>query len=102
VVKFFDHLLDTLYSADFSFSKVSGDEESGDVRLMEDFLYERPFVNLGLFVSDFILRSVEPGATMKQTKRINSNFVKLACTVPMEKLLHRMGKRIIQSLERAI
>ena len=28
---------------------------------MEEFLYEKPFVNLGLFVSDSTLRTVEPG-----------------------------------------
>lgn len=54
-------MLDTLYSADFSYTKVKGGNESGRTRLMEDFLYERPFVNLGLFVSDSTLRAVESG-----------------------------------------
>ena len=54
-------MLDTLYSADFSYTKVGGESVSGKTRLMEDFLYERPFVNLGLFVSDSTLRAVEPG-----------------------------------------
>ena len=53
-------LLDTLYSAEFSYSKILGGDESGDIRLIEDFLYERPFVNLALFVSDSALRAVEP------------------------------------------
>jgi hypothetical protein len=54
-------MLDTLYSAEFSYPKVLRGKESGNVRLMEDFLYERPFVNLSLFVSDSALRAVEPG-----------------------------------------
>ncbi|WP_295680195.1 LamG-like jellyroll fold domain-containing protein [uncultured Fibrobacter sp.] len=54
-------MLDTLYSAEFSYPKVLRGKESGNVRLMEDFLYERPFVNLSLFVSDPALRAVEPG-----------------------------------------
>ena len=54
-------MLDTLYSAGFSYPKIDGGDESGKIRLMEDFLYERPFVNLGLFVSDSALRAVEPG-----------------------------------------
>ncbi len=54
-------MLDTLYSAEFSYSKADGDNESGKIRLMEDFLYERPFVNLALSLSDSVLRSVDPG-----------------------------------------
>ena len=54
-------MLDTLYSADFSYTKVKGGNESGRVRLMEDFLYERPFVNLGLFVSADSLQAVDAG-----------------------------------------
>ncbi len=61
-------MLDTLYSAKFSYSKVDGGNESGDVRLMEDFLYEKPFVNLGLFVSDSTLRAVEPGCYYEANK----------------------------------
>ena len=53
-------MLDTLYSAEFSYPKVLRGKESGNVRLMEDFLYERPFVNLALSVSDPVLRAVEP------------------------------------------
>ena len=54
-------MLDTLYSAEFSYSKVLGGKESGKIRLMEDFLYERPFVNLALSLSNSALRAVEPG-----------------------------------------
>ena len=54
-------MLDTLYSAEFSYPKVLGGNETGNVRLMEDFLYEKPFVNLALSVSDPALRAVEPG-----------------------------------------
>ena len=54
-------MLDTLYSADFSYTKVKGSNESGRIRLMEDFLYERPFVNLGLFVSADSLQAVDAG-----------------------------------------
>ena len=54
-------MLDTLYSAEFSYPKVLRGKESGNVRLMEDFLYERPFVNLALSVTDSALRAVEPG-----------------------------------------
>ena len=54
-------MLDTLYSAGFSYPKIDGGDESGKIRLMEDFLYEKPFVNLALFVSDSALRAVEPG-----------------------------------------
>ena len=54
-------MLDTLYSAEFSYPKILGGKESGNVRLMEDFLYEKPFVNLALSVSDPALRAVEPG-----------------------------------------
>ena len=54
-------LLDRLYSADFSYPKVLGGNETDKVRLMEDFLYEKPFVNLALSVSDSALRAVEPG-----------------------------------------
>ncbi len=54
-------MLDTLYSAEFSYPKVLRGKESGNVRLMEDFLYEKPFVNLALSVSDPALRAVEPG-----------------------------------------
>ena len=61
-------MLDTLYSAKFSYSKVDGDNESGDIRLMEDFLYEKTFVNLGLFVSDSTLRAVEPGCYYEADK----------------------------------
>lgn len=61
-------MLDTLYSADFSYTKVKGGNESGRIRLMEDFLYERPFVNLGLFVSDSTLRAVEPGCYYESDK----------------------------------
>ena len=61
-------MLDTLYSADFSYTKVNGGNESGQIRLMEDFLYEKPFVNLGLFVSDSTLRAVEPGCYYETDK----------------------------------
>ena len=61
-------MLDTLYSADFSYTKVNGGNVSGPVRLMEDFLYERPFVSLGLFVSDSTLRAVEPGCYYEADK----------------------------------
>jgi hypothetical protein len=54
-------MLDTLYSGKFSYPKVLGGNETGDVRVMEDFLYEKPFVNLALSLSDSALRAVEPG-----------------------------------------
>ena len=54
-------MLDTLYSGKFSYPKVLGGNETGDVRVMENFLYEKPFVNLALFLSDSVLRSVDPG-----------------------------------------
>ena len=54
-------LLDSLYSEDFSYPKVLGGNETDKVRRMEDFLYEKPFVNLALSVSDSALRAVEPG-----------------------------------------
>ena len=44
------------------YSKLSGEGESKiEPYLLEDFLYEKPFVNLALFVSDSALRAVEPG-----------------------------------------
>ncbi len=52
-------MLDTLYSADFSYTKVGGGNVSGKTRLMEDFLYEKPFVNLALSVVDTALRNVD-------------------------------------------
>ena len=61
-------MLDTLYSAEFSYNKVLGGNVSGKIRLMEDFLYERPFVNLGLFVSDSTLRVVDAGCYYEADK----------------------------------
>ncbi|WP_255252199.1 hypothetical protein [Fibrobacter sp. UWT3] len=61
-------MLDTLYSAEFSYNKVLDGNVSGKTRLMEDFLYEKPFVNLGLFVSDSSLRAVEPGCYYEADK----------------------------------
>ena len=61
-------MLDTLYSVDFSYTKVKGGNESGQIRLMEDFLYEKPFVNLGLFVSDSTLRAVDAGCYYEADK----------------------------------
>ena len=58
-------LLDTLYSMEFSYTKTNGEQVSGNVRLMEDFLYEKPFVNLALSVSNPTLRAVEPGCFYK-------------------------------------
>ncbi len=43
------------------YSGVDGKDENYKVLLMEDFLYERPFVNLALSLSDSALRSVDPG-----------------------------------------
>ena len=43
-----------------TYSRVKGGSETVEPLLMEDFLYERPFVNLSLFVSDSALRAVEP------------------------------------------
>ena len=44
-----------------TYSRVKGGSETVEPLLMEDFLYEKPFVNLALFVSDSALRAVEPG-----------------------------------------
>ena len=44
-----------------TYSRVKGGSETVEPLLMEDFLYERPFVNLSLFVSDSALQAVEPG-----------------------------------------
>lgn len=44
-----------------SYPKVLGGSENVESFLMEDFLYEKPFVNLALSVSDSVLRAVEPG-----------------------------------------
>lgn len=44
-----------------SYPKVLGGSENVESFLIEDFLYEKPFVNLALFVSDPALRAVEPG-----------------------------------------
>lgn len=43
------------------YSGVDGKSENYEVLLMEDFLYEKPFVNLALSLSDSALRSVDPG-----------------------------------------
>jgi hypothetical protein len=44
-----------------NYSKIQGKSQNVTPYLMENFLYEKPFVNLGLFVSDSTLRAVEPG-----------------------------------------
>ncbi|WP_308604036.1 hypothetical protein [uncultured Fibrobacter sp.] len=49
------------YSDRNSFSLVNAGSSEYTPYLMEDFLYERPFVNLALSVSDSALRAVEPG-----------------------------------------
>ena len=61
-------MLDTLYSAEFSYNKVMGGDVSGKTLLMEDFLYEKPFVNLGLFVSADSLRDVDAGCFYEADK----------------------------------
>lgn len=44
-----------------TYTKMKGGTRNVTPLLMEEFLYEKPFVNLGLFVSDSTLRTVEPG-----------------------------------------
>ncbi|MBR3669860.1 MAG: hypothetical protein IKN70_07645 [Fibrobacter sp.] len=44
-----------------TYAKVNGGSGTAYSYLMEDFLYEKPFVNLALSVSDPALRAVEPG-----------------------------------------
>jgi len=44
-----------------NYSKIQGEPQNVTPYLMEDFLYEKPFVNLGLFVSDSTLRAVDAG-----------------------------------------
>ena len=44
-----------------TYTKMKGETRNVAPLLMEDFLYEKPFVNLGFFVSDSTLRAVEPG-----------------------------------------
>lgn len=44
-----------------TYTKMKGETRNVTPLLMEEFLYEKPFVNLGLFVSDSTLRTVEPG-----------------------------------------
>lgn len=65
-------MLDTLYSADFSYTKVKGGNESGRIRLMEDFLYEKPYINLGLFVADPALQAVDPSCYYEKSRAGNS------------------------------
>ena len=51
-----------------NYSKIQGGSQNVTPYLMEDFLYEKPFVNLGLFVSDSTLRAVEPGCYYEASK----------------------------------
>ncbi|WP_297946476.1 LamG-like jellyroll fold domain-containing protein [uncultured Fibrobacter sp.] len=49
------------FGEDRSYSIINGGSATARSYLMEDFLYEKPFVNLALSVSDPALRAVEPG-----------------------------------------
>ena len=51
-----------------SFTKASGEIASYGPYLMEDFLYEKPFVNLGLYVSSDSLKSVDPACYYESKK----------------------------------
>lgn len=51
-----------------SFAKASGDVASYGPYLMEDFLYEKPFVNLGLYVSADSLKKVDPACYYESEK----------------------------------
>ena len=51
----------THFGNENTYSKVKNENELVKPLLMEDFLYERPFVNLALSLADSALRAVEPG-----------------------------------------
>ena len=60
---------------------------------MEDFLYERPFVNLGLFVSDSTLRAVEPGCYYETDKANKQQLCEIGLFGADGKVVASNGKK---------
>ena len=54
-----------------TFSSAVGGSESYKVYLMEDFLYEKPYVNLGLFIADSALQAIDPNCYYEKSRTGN-------------------------------
>lgn len=55
-----------------SYSEMVGGSENIKPLLMEDFLYEKPYINLGLFIADSALQAIDPNCYYEKSRTGNS------------------------------